>query len=571
MKFLIAVLASVFLCSVGVEAQAPRVSSAVSVRMRDGVVLRATLYLPATGERFPTLVYRTPYNRTVPAYPIVLAAVRRGYAVLLQDVRGRYGSGGVFQPYQQEGHDGYDTIEWAARQPWSNGRVGTYGLSYPGAVQWLAAVEQPPSLRAMVPAMTFSRPESFWYSGGVWDGSWLDWTWLNIAPDLRRRLGAQGPQRDEAAARSWDRERRAARRHRPLLALPNFKDVAPWYYEWMKHPPGDEYWSFANLSGGYDRVKAAVLNLSGWFDEAYGPVGAVENFQGAGDALWLGPWTHGGVERSKAGDRDFGPGAAVDYDRLVLDWMDRHVKGLDSVAAGRKVRVFVMGSNRWREADRWPFPGLRSDTMSLLGSGQRGKAAAGQLVRGLVTTGSSETIIRSDPADPVTDPFEGRFGAHDYRALTPEPRVAVFETAPFSSPIEIIGRVVVELDVSATVPDFDLWVQLYDMAPDGTAWNLSTPGTALQRASYRDGGPERKLVRAGETVRLRMDRLITANQFLAGHRLRLVVTPQFYPLFSVNPQTGAQEFESDSVRAGEIRIGRGSRIVLPVVQSANSQ
>ncbi|HZA91212.1 MAG TPA: CocE/NonD family hydrolase, partial [Gemmatimonadales bacterium] len=177
-------------------------------------------------------------------------------------------------------------------------------------------------------------------------------------------------------------------------------------------------------------------------------------------------------------------------------------------------------------------------------------------------------VIKSDPAKPVTDPFEGKFGAHDYRALTAGPGVSVFETAAFSSPVEIIGRVVVELSVSASVPDFDLWVQLYDVAPDGTAWNLSTPGTALQRASYRDGGPERKLVRPGQTVRLRMDRLITANRFLAGHRLRVIITPQFYPLFSVNPQTGVQEFESDSVRAGEIRIGRGSWIALPVVPAS---
>jgi uncharacterized protein len=119
------------------------------------------------------------------------------------------------------------------------------------------------------------------------------------------------------------------------------------------------------------------------------------------------------------------------------------------------------------------------------------------------------------------------------------------------------------------VPDFDLWVQLYDVAPDGTAWNLSSPGTALQRASYREGGPERRLVQPGETVRLRMDRLVTANRFLPGHRLRVIITPQFYPLFSVNPQTGAQEFQTDSMRAGEIRIQhsmeRVSRIVLPVV------
>ena len=197
----------------------------------------------------------------------------------------------------------------------------------------------------------------------------------------------------------------------------------------MRHPPGDKYWSFAKLPGRYDRVDAAVLNLSGWFDEAYGPVGAVENFEGAGDALVLGPWTHGGVQRSKAGDREFGPAAAVDYDGLVLDWMDRHLKGVDSVSTGAPVRVFVMGSNQWREADRWPFPGTRADTMYLAGtqgSGeqQRGSGAAGQLVHRLDADGGGETVIRSDPAKPVTDPFEGKFGAHDYRGLKQGPSVA---------------------------------------------------------------------------------------------------------------------------------------------------
>ena len=166
-----------------------RVDTALAVPMRDGIVLRADVWRPAAGERFPALVYRTPYGRgaAVSGAGLVRAAVARGYAVVLQDVRGRYGSGGEFEPYRHEGKDGYDTIEWAAHQTWSTGAVGTFGLSYPGAVQWLTAIEQPPALKAIVPAMTYAAPESFWYSGGVWDGSWLDWTWLNIAPDLRRR------------------------------------------------------------------------------------------------------------------------------------------------------------------------------------------------------------------------------------------------------------------------------------------------------------------------------------------------------------------------------------------------
>ena len=190
--FLLYAFACVGSAPLGAQA-AFRMDTGVAVPMRDGVVLRADVFRPAAVGRYPVLINRTPYGRDeLPqGSPLVQAAVRRGYAVVLQDVRGRYQSAGTFDPYFQEGRDGYDTIEWAARQPWSDGRVGTFGLSYPGAVQWLAAVVGPPSLRAMVPAMTYSTPENFWTSGGVWDGSWLDWTWLNIAPDLRRR-GSMG-------------------------------------------------------------------------------------------------------------------------------------------------------------------------------------------------------------------------------------------------------------------------------------------------------------------------------------------------------------------------------------------
>src|SRR6478672_6277762 len=161
--------------------RAPLHEKNVSVPMRDGVTLRADVLRPETdgSRRFPTLVYRTPYGKddALKEYTTFTRAVERGYAVVVQDVRGRYGSDGEFRPYVHEGLDGYDTIEWAARQPWSNGKVGTFGLSYPGAVQWLAAVENPPHLEAMVPAMTFSTAQNFFYSGGIWDLSWLYWIW----------------------------------------------------------------------------------------------------------------------------------------------------------------------------------------------------------------------------------------------------------------------------------------------------------------------------------------------------------------------------------------------------------
>ena len=540
------------------------VDSAVPVPMRDGVVLMATVWRPASSERVPVLVTRTPYGRGADATGVdfIPQAIARGYAVVVQDVRGRYASEGEYEPYRREGRDGYDTIEWAARQPWSSGVVGTFGLSYPGAVQWLAAVERPPSLKAMVPAMTYATPESFWYSGGVWDGSWLDWTWWNIAPDLRRRLGATGPRTDAEAASAWKTDGPRAKAHRPLLTLPDFQGIAPWYYEWMRHPPGDPWWDWARLDGRYGDVGAAVLNISGWFDEPYGPQGAAINHQGLVQArspgpsrsrLILGPWTHGvdAVGRDTAGDRSFGPSAAIDYTATVLRWMDRYLKGAPATGDGAEVRVFVMGANRWREADAWPIPGTRPDTLYL--------EAAGSL---RPSPGGGESVIRSNPARPVTDPYNGDYGAHDYRDLPRQEGVLVFETSAFGEPWELVGQVVAELEVSATVPDYDLWVQLYDVAPDGAAWNLASPGTGLLRASYRDGGPDRKLVAPGERVRLRIEGPLTANRFLPGHRLRLALSGAFYPLFSVNPQTGAQELESDSTREGEIRVHSGASLVI---------
>ncbi|HET7750418.1 MAG TPA: CocE/NonD family hydrolase, partial [Terriglobales bacterium] len=177
----------------------------VAVPMRDGVVLRADILLPRVKGRFPTLVYRTPYNKeeALNGYTTFQHAVERGYAVVVQDVRGRYASGGDFAAYQNEGRDGYDTIEWAAHQPWSNGNIGSFGLSYPGAVQWLAAVESPPHLKAMVPAMTFSTPRNFFYSSGVFDMSWIAWTWENIAPDLRVKKNLPGPRTYQEAEAAW--------------------------------------------------------------------------------------------------------------------------------------------------------------------------------------------------------------------------------------------------------------------------------------------------------------------------------------------------------------------------------
>jgi putative CocE/NonD family hydrolase len=565
----------------------------IAVPMRDGVVLRADVLRPPGGGPFPTLVYRTPYGKAaaVDDYTIFAKAVARGYAVVVQDVRGRYASAGEFLPYQQEGRDGYDTIEWAARQPWSNARVGTFGMSYPGAVQWLAAVESPPHLKAMVPAMTFATPRRFFYAAGVWDNSWAGWVWQNIAPDLRRRTGAPGPTTHEEADREWATAGDRILRQLPLAALPDFEAIAPWYYEWLRHEPSDPWWRWAELDGRYGRTDAAVLNLSGWHDEAYGPQGATANFTGLVEAragklprthLLIGPWPHGvgGMARPTVGERDVGDASRVDYDETVLRWMDRHVRGVDNgVDREPAVRVFVMGSNRWREADRWPLPGTRPDTLFLTGgpSGDDGALVAGtaSLPAASLPAALRASSFVSDPANPVVDSFAARSGAHDYRALGLRPDVLTFETPPLAQDVEVVGAIGAEIYLSADARDTDLWVKVLDVAPDGTAFSLMYPGGDVVRASYRDEGGRRSLLEPGRIYLLRLPGLFTANRFARGHRIRVHVMTSFFPYFSRNLHTGALETTSDSMRSARITIHHDrrhpSRLILPVVAGEDAQ
>jgi putative CocE/NonD family hydrolase len=558
------------------------VTKDVAVPMRDDVVLRADVVLPSATGRFPTLVYRTPYGKqfALKEGSTSEKAVARGYAIVIQDVRGRYASDGDFSPYQNEGRDGYDTIEWAARQPWSDGNVGTFGLSYPGAVQWLAAVENPPHLKAMVPAMTFSTPRNFFYSGGVFDGSWLDWIWFNIAPDARGRKSLSGPQTHKEAAASWKQDHERLQNFLPLRDLPDLKQVAPFYYEWLSHPPADAWWDWAELRNKYDRVHAAVLNFSGWYDEAYGPDGATTNFNGLLAArhtekdprtrTLIGPWTHGGQDESKSGERDFGPAAPIDYDELILSWMDHYLRNVNNgVGREKRVRLFVMGDNAWRDEDSWPL--ARTEKTSYYLNASRGASRIGTLNSSLLVPSARASEFVSDPAHPLTDPYT-EYGAHDYRAFAGRDDVLVFDTMPLRTDTELTGPIRSEIFVSADVLDFDLWVRLLDVAPDGTAFNLMSPGLDVLRASYRNASLKPELLTPGKVYLLTLDRMLTSNVFRSGHHIRVQISAAFSPHFSRNLQTGESEIISSETQLGHIRIyhdaEHASRMVLPIIPRA---
>lgn len=570
-------LAALLAAAPASRAEPPVVERGVAIPMRDGVRLQADLLRPSGPGRFPTLVYRTPYGRKhAEGNDVVRAALGRGYAVVLVDVRGRYGSGGVFVPYVNEGRDGYDTIEWAAGQAWSTGEIGTFGLSYPGAVQWLAALEAPPHLKAMAPAMTFSTPRNFFYAGGTWDLSWIAWIWENIAPDARVKANLPGPRTGKEAEAAWEGLEKILPYRLPLTDVPEFRGgVAPYYFDWLAHPPGDAFWDWAEIRGRYGRVGAAVLNFSGWHDETYGPEGAITNFlgllaarQGEKDPrtqLVLGPWTHGGEDTDHSGDRSFGPSAPIDYAAMILRFMDKYVRGIDNgVDREPRVRAFVMGENTWRTGETMPLAGTQSVSLYL--------APGGTLVSQPPGPDASSSAFVSDPANPVVDPYGTKPGAHDYRELARRKDALVFETAPLDAPLRVAGPIGVEMHLSADAPDADLWVLLEDVEPDGTAWNLSSPGTDVLRASDRDGGPSPKLLAPGEIVTLRLPNLRTGNFFGKGHRVRVVLCGSFMPHFSRNLQTGESEARSGVTRKATLRIhhdaAHPSRIVLPVVPDA---
>jgi hypothetical protein len=425
--------------------------------------------------------------------------------------------------------------------------------------------------------MTFSRPTNFWYAGGLPDLSWPAWIWFNIAPDLRVRRNLPGPRTGREARASWAETEPRLVYRLPITDVPELAEIAPWYLEWLRHPPNDPWWGWADLTTRYATVGAAVLNLSGWHDDNYGPEGAVTNHQGLMAArsgrtdpasfLLVGPWVHGvsGINDSSAGarsgERAVGSAAGLDYDDEILRFMDRYVRGIaNGYDRTPRVRAFVMGENAWIRADRWPLPGT---TPLVLHFGRSGGDRRGRLTSS--AAGPGTWSFPSDPAAPIVDRFTGS-GAHDYRALAERPDVLVFETEPFDRDLRIVGSIEVSLTVSVDAPDADIWVRLFDVAPDGTAWNLMSPGLDGQRLSERVGAEP---LAPGAPTRVVLRDLLTGNRFAPGHRLRAVVATSFMPYFSRNLQTGRRETESAATRAATVTIHFGSAtpsyLTLPLV------
>jgi putative CocE/NonD family hydrolase len=514
------------------------VDNRVPVAMRDGVVLYADVYRPAGEGRYPVIVGRTPYSIERYATPVYeypnayeapLFFASRGYVFVYQDIRGRYESDGKWEPFRNDIDDGYDTVEWAARQPWSNGKVGMQGVSYEGTVQWRAAMSAPPHLVTIVPSVASTSLYHDWVtSNGAWRlGFNLEWgairmesrTTQNSGPNL----GADAPE-SLAIAR--------IQRHLPLADMPRIagRHSGAFYQDWIAHPNYDDYWRAIDAEEAFDRIRIPVLNFGGWFDlfrqgtlRGYSGLRARGGSELAREQTRLVIGAYGHWPTRRVGELDFGPSAFIDQNALALEWFDYWLKGADNGVRDRApVRLFVMGLNQWRDED--DFPPARAQPCKLyLQSGgalaprpQGGSAPADHYVY--------------DPANPA--PAVG--GASDVRRFEQRPDVLTYTSNSLTDDLEVIGPLSLTLYAASDAPDTDFVGRLVDVYPDGRALAIAD---GILRARYRESTSQPQWLTPGKVYRLKIDLSGTAILFPQGHRLRVEITSSAFPAFDRNLNT----------------------------------
>ena len=547
----------------------------VPVKMRDGITLYADIYRPVDPGRYPALLLRTPYNKTEAVDPFVISAAKRGYVVALQDVRGQYQSEGKFDPYRQEITDGYDTIEWLAAQPFVNGKVGTYGLSYPGAVQWMTAPSDPPHLVAMVPAMTFASSRHFQHQGGIFKHPTLGWL-LQRQVKARRELGLPYQSIEEAQA-GLAKHLDEWLTYVPLRDLPLMQDFPVWR-EWIDHADDGPYWAPYDIEAQHGKIRVPALNVTAWNDDDYGQPGAIRNFMGMkqhggsevarrGQRLLIGPWTHGvpTLNRSIFGGVDFGPNAGFDYTETLFRYFDYWLKGVDDgYTKEAPVRYFVMGDNVWREAQDWPPPGTKATSLMLASGGRLQWDAA---------TGSDSAQFVYDPRNPIKVPGNGVYSVcgprhADWRTVTNRRDVVLFSSGPLKKDMEITGQIVAHLWFASTAPDTDVSMRLLDVAPEGTVCNL-TVAPATLRTRYRSTEHEASPtpLPPGQPVELEISLGYTSYVIRAGHRLEAYIGGSVHPYIHPNTWEPFQSWSQAVPATQTVYFGSHypSRIVVPLM------
>ncbi|MEW6209048.1 MAG: CocE/NonD family hydrolase [Acidobacteriota bacterium] len=543
----------------------------VMIPMRDGVRLAANIFRPDASEKFTTVLSRTPYGK-VELQAVIEALALRGYAGVCQDARGRFDSEGAWEPFFNESRDGYDTIEWIAGQPWSNGDVIMIGGSYSGLVQWLAAKERSPHLKGLITIVTPGDfYEDFVYEGGafllgagaMWS-AFVDGRQVNFTELIKAR---------------WDKAFTTIPVSSTLKALGR----DPKYYrDWIAHPNYDQYWRRISWDKDFPNFDFAVLHIGGWYDIFQ--KGTIENFRrmttrARAEArgrqhLIIGPWGHQGQNISKVGEMDFGPQSRLD-NQIILDWIEHYFGAKKNARRLAAVRVFTTGENKWNEYEAWPVPDARRVDYYFHSHGKANSASGdGSLSLAKPSKGASPDRFVYDPANPV--PTRGGnnccwpqiipWGPFDQREVEQRQDVLVYTTPPLEEDLRVTGPVEIKLWAASSATDTDFTGKLVDVAPDGLAINLTE---GIQRAVYRKSFSKPEPLTPGAPTEMAIDLWNTSHVFKKGHRIMVEISSSNFPRYSRNFNTGRQpETETEMKKAQQTvfhDLRRPSRITLPVL------
>lgn len=585
----------------------------IMVPMRDGVRLATDVYRPNTNEPVPIIFSRTPYNfnsyrdRKLNTRSMRSAwqAVKRGYAYVVQNERGRFFSEGEWDILGPPTTDGYDALTWMAEQPWSNGKVGTVGCSSTAEWQMAVAALDHPAHAALVP-MGFGAgvgrvgefyEQGNWYRGGAQQMLFTAWLYGNqnnqrpmFPRDMSRkdiiRVSRYFDLAPEMPRVDWSKKLW----HLPLVdIMKNVEGPKGIYEDMIKRTPNDPAWYKGGLY--HDDMPFGVPSIwfMSWYDVSIGPNLALFNHvrKNAKDPevannqfAVIAPTTHCGYFRTQnptiVGERDLGD-ARFDYNGLIYDWFDYWLKGEKNGVTKRtpKVQYYTMGLNKWQSSSTWPPEGAEMVTY-YLESGGHANSLSGD---GRLTTkpGSKDNTdsFTYDPADPVPS-YGGnvcctgnaiRGGAFDQREMEARNEILVYTTEPLKTGVEVSGTIEITLYVSSDVKDTDFTVKLLDVYPDGSAYNLDE---TIQRVRYREGYDKKVLMEEGKIYKLEVSPMSTSNYFAKGHSIRIEVTSSNFPRFTRNLNTGGNNWDETEGVVAHNSVHHSStypsQIRLPVVK-----
>ena len=494
------------------------------VKMRDGTILYVDLYLPSTNGKFPTIIQRTPYDKSSLLSLQMLdpiKAAKADYAVVIQDTRGRYTSEGIFNPFVHDMDDGYDTVEWAANQSWSTGKIGMCGASYVGATQWLAAVAKPPHLVTIVPNVTASNYYNGWaYQGGAFElGFNISWTMLQLTLANFRALSAKQniPESQRYKLITAIDNMDSAFTVLPMKDFPHLKfGLAPYFYDWLEHPTYDEFWKRLSIEDNHINIDIPALNIGGWYDIFLG--GTIANYTGMtkhgateisrhAQKMIIGPWQHGSRGSSMAGDHYFGIAAdamALGLDYIHLRWYDYWLKGIDNgIVDEPKVKIFIMGDNIWRDEHEWPLTRAEDTKYYLHSDGKANTRTGNGYLNVIPPVNEPFDVYLYNPNDPVPtsggplccNPFFAKNGAFDQGEIEDRSDVLVYTTPQLDTDLEVTGPITVNLWAISTAPDTDFTAKLVDVCEDGCTRNLTD---GIIRARYRNSLSNPSLITPNE-------------------------------------------------------------------------